>query len=42
MDSGCRREGAWNRLGEPELGEFEEAVILRTFGDVPDDLRFVA
>jgi hypothetical protein len=21
----------------PDLGEFEEAVILKTFGDVPDD-----
>jgi hypothetical protein len=33
---------AFSRSGSPELGEFEGAVILRTFGDVPDDLRFVA
>jgi hypothetical protein len=32
---------AFSRTGSPELGEFEEAVILKTFGDVPDDLRFI-
>jgi hypothetical protein len=32
---------AFSREGAPELGEFEEAVILKTFGDVPDDLHFV-
>lgn len=31
---------AFSRQGSPELGEFEDAVILRTFGDVPDDFRF--
>ncbi len=31
---------AFSRQGSPELGEFEEAEILGTFGDVPDDLRF--
>jgi hypothetical protein len=25
------------RIESPRLGEFEEAVILKTFGDVPDD-----
>jgi hypothetical protein len=29
------------RQGIAELGEFEDAVILKTFGDVPDDFRFV-
>jgi hypothetical protein len=33
---------AFSRTGSPELGEFGDAVILKTFGDVPDDLRFVA
>ena len=31
---------AFSRSGSPELGEFEEAVILGTFGDVPDEFRF--
>jgi hypothetical protein len=31
---------AFSRQGSPELGEFEDAVILKTFGDVPDDFRF--
>jgi hypothetical protein len=34
------RAVAFSRLGRPDLGEFEDAVILNTFGDVPDD--FVA
>jgi len=25
------------RIESPDLGDFEEAMILRTFGDVPDD-----
>jgi hypothetical protein len=29
---------AFSRQGSPELGEFEDAVILKTFGDVPDDV----
>jgi hypothetical protein len=29
---------AFSRRGSPDLGEFEDAVILKTFGDVPDDL----
>jgi hypothetical protein len=32
---------AFSRQGSAELGEFEDAVILKTFGDVPDDFRFV-
>jgi hypothetical protein len=31
---------AFSREGSPELGELEDAVVLRTFGDVPDDFRF--
>jgi hypothetical protein len=30
---------AFTREGNPDLGEFDDAAILRTFGDVPDDLR---
>ena len=29
---------AFSRRGDPELGEFEDAVILKTFGEVPEDL----
>jgi hypothetical protein len=29
---------AYSRTGEPELGEFDPAVVLATFGEVPDDL----
>jgi hypothetical protein len=29
---------AFSRQGSAELGEFEDAVILKAFGDVPDDL----
>jgi hypothetical protein len=32
---------AFSRHGSPDLGEFDDAVILKTFGDVPDDFRFV-
>jgi hypothetical protein len=28
---------ALSRSGDPSLGEFENAVILKTFGDVPED-----
>jgi hypothetical protein len=28
---------AFARCGSPELGEFADAVILKTFGDVPED-----
>jgi hypothetical protein len=30
---------AFYRRGNPDLGEFEEAEILKTFGGVPDDFR---
>jgi hypothetical protein len=29
---------AFSRQGSPDLGEFEDAVILKTFGEVPDDM----
>jgi hypothetical protein len=29
---------AFSRSGDPDVGEFEDAVILKAFGDVPDDL----
>ena len=32
---------AFSRQGNVELGEFEDALILKTFGDVPDDFRVV-
>lgn len=28
---------AFSRSGSPDLGEFDDAVILKTFGEVPDD-----
>jgi len=28
---------AFSRHGDPEVGEFDDAVILKTFGDVPED-----
>ena len=31
---------AFSRQGSPELGEFEDSVILKTFGEVPDDFHF--
>jgi hypothetical protein len=30
---------AFSREGSPELGEFEDAVILKAFGEVPGDFR---
>ena len=29
---------AFSRTGDPSLGEFADAVLLRSFGDVPSDL----
>jgi hypothetical protein len=29
---------AFSRTGDPEMGEFDDAVILASFGSVPDDL----
>jgi hypothetical protein len=39
-----RREGiagavAFSRRSDPNVGEFEEAEILKSFGDVPEDFR---
>jgi hypothetical protein len=28
---------AFSRSGDPNLGDFEDAVILKSFGQVPDD-----
>ena len=33
----CVGAVAFSRRGDPDLGEFEDAVILKTFGTVPDD-----
>jgi hypothetical protein len=30
---------AFSREGSPDLGEFEDAVILKAFGEVPDDFH---
>jgi hypothetical protein len=32
---------AFSRQESPDLAEFDDAVILKTFGDVPDDMRVV-
>lgn len=29
---------AFSRNGDPNLGEFSDAIVLRKFGEVPDDL----
>jgi len=29
---------AFSRTGDPSLGEFADAILLRAFGDVPSDL----
>jgi hypothetical protein len=29
---------AFKRAGDPNVGEFSDAVVLKTFGDVPEDL----
>ncbi len=29
---------AFSRTGDPAIGEFSDAVVLKTFGEVPDDL----
>lgn len=28
---------AFSRSGDPNLGDFDDAVILKSFGEVPDD-----
>ena len=32
---------AFCRRGNPDLGEFDEAEVLKTFGDVPEDFQDV-
>jgi hypothetical protein len=32
---------AFSRQGSPDLGEFEDAVILKAFGEMLDDLLAV-
>jgi len=29
---------AFKRAGDPNVGEFSDAVVLKKFGDVPNDL----
>lgn len=29
---------AFSRSGDPAMGEFSDAIVLRKFGNVPDDL----
>jgi hypothetical protein len=29
---------AFSKTGDPQLGEWEDAIILGRYGDVPDDL----
>ena len=35
---GCIGAVAFSRTGDPMIGEFGNAQLLRKFGDVPDDL----
>jgi hypothetical protein len=35
---GCVGAVAFSRTGDPLIGEFSDAQLLRKFGDVPDDL----
>jgi hypothetical protein len=30
---------AFSRRGDPNMGDFEDAVILKSFGEVPEDFR---
>jgi hypothetical protein len=32
---------AFSRTGDPSVGEFSDAVVLKTFGEVPNDLSLV-
>src|ERR1700761_2100321 len=36
--AGCIGAIAFSRTGDPMIGEFGDARLLRTFGNVPDDL----
>jgi hypothetical protein len=31
---------AFSRRGDPSLGEFEDAVVIKTFGEVPDEFCY--
>ena len=33
---------AFSRSGSPDFGEFDEAMMLKTFGNVPDDFISVS
>jgi hypothetical protein len=35
---GCIGALAFSRTGDPMIGEFSDAKLLRRFGDVPEDL----
>jgi hypothetical protein len=32
---------AFNRTGDPDVGMFEDAVVLKKFGEVPSDLTML-
>jgi hypothetical protein len=36
--AGCVGAVAFSRTGDPLIGEFSDAQVLRRFGEVPDDL----
>jgi hypothetical protein len=31
---------AFSRTGDPNLGDFEDAVILKAYGEVPDEFAY--
>jgi hypothetical protein len=31
---------AFSRCGDPNLGDFEDAVVLKTYGELPDDFVY--
>ena len=37
-DPACAGAVAFKRAGDPSVGEFSDAVVLKKFGDVPEDL----
>jgi hypothetical protein len=37
-DDGEPLENAISRTGDPATGDFNDAKVIRKFGDVPDDL----
>ena len=38
MEGPERGAVAFSKTGDPQLGEWDDAVILGRYGDVPDDL----